>query len=29
MSEKNRQDYTGYRSLLIEQGYEPCNGCNP
>jgi len=29
MSEKNRQDYTGSRELLIAQGFEPCSQCNP
>ena len=29
MSEKNRQDFTGSRQLLIAQGYEPCSQCNP
>ena len=26
---KNREEYTGSREDLIEQGYEPCGGCNP
>ena len=29
MSEKNRQDYTGTRELLIAQGFAPCTQCNP
>ena len=29
MSEKNRQDYTGTRELLIAQGFAPCPQCNP
>ncbi len=29
MKEKNRQDYTGLRSTLIEEGYVPCGRCNP
>lgn len=29
MSDKNRQDYTGSRELLIIQGFEPCSQCNP
>ena len=29
MSEKNRQDYTGTRELLIAQGFVPCTQCNP
>ncbi len=28
-SSKNRQDYTGSREDLIEQGYTPCGSCNP
>ena len=26
---KNRQDYTGTRSVLISLGYKPCGACNP
>lgn len=29
IAEKNRQDYTGARSELIAQGYEPCKQCDP
>ena len=29
ISEKNKEEYNGYRSELIEQGYKPCNSCNP
>ena len=29
MSEKNRQEYTGTREMLIAQGFEPCSSCNP
>lgn len=29
MSEKNKEDYTGDRETLIEEGYEPCKNCNP
>lgn len=29
MSEKNKQEYTGSRDDLIEQGYSPCGSCNP
>lgn len=29
ISEKNRQDYTGTRQDLIEQGYAPCGVCKP
>jgi len=29
MSEANRQEYTGTREALIEQGYEPCGTCRP
>ncbi len=29
ISEKNRQEYTGSRQLLILQGYKPCTQCNP
>ncbi len=29
MSEKNRQEYTGSRELLIAQGFEPCSQCEP
>lgn len=29
MSQGNRQDYTGSRETLIEQGYSPCGRCNP
>ena len=29
MSEKNKKTYTGSRSDLISQGYDPCGSCNP
>lgn len=29
MSDKNKQEYTGSREDLIEQGYQPCGSCNP
>ncbi len=29
MSDKNKQEYTGVRDDLIEQGYSPCGNCNP
>jgi len=29
MSEKNRQEYTGTREILIAQGFEACSSCNP
>lgn len=29
IKKENRQDYTGSRSSLIEQGYEPCGACKP
>lgn len=29
ISEKNKSEYTGTRSMLILQGYEPCGNCNP
>ncbi|MCC8142229.1 MAG: DNA/RNA non-specific endonuclease [Lachnospiraceae bacterium] len=29
ISEHNRQEYTGSRADLIEQGYSPCQTCNP
>ena len=29
ISEKNRQDYTGTRTSLINAGYEPCRECKP
>ena len=29
MSEKNRQEYTGTRAILIKNGYKPCNDCKP
>lgn len=29
MSEKNKQEYTGTREDLIEQGYTPCGWCKP
>lgn len=29
MSAKNKQDYTGTREDLINQGYDPCGRCNP
>ena len=25
----NREDYTGTRAALIEEGYSPCKRCNP
>lgn len=29
MSEKNKQEYTGDRDDLVEQGYKPCGRCDP
>lgn len=29
MSEKNKKNYTGYKSELLLQGYEACGSCNP
>ena len=29
MKDKNREDYTGTREMLIRQGYEPCGQCRP
>ena len=29
ISEKNRQEVTCKRGLLIDQGYQPCQSCNP
>ena len=29
MSEKNKEEYTGSRETLVEEGYEPCKNCNP
>ena len=29
MSPANRQDYTGTRQSLLDQGYTPCGTCNP
>ena len=29
MSEKNRQEYSGSREMLIIQGFEPCSQCQP
>ena len=29
MSQSNRQDYTGTRQSLLDQGYTPCGTCNP
>lgn len=29
MKEKNREEYTGTREELIEEGYEPCGRCRP
>ncbi len=29
MSEKNKKKYNGYRSSLINNGYSPCQNCNP
>ncbi len=29
IKDSNRQDYTGSRQDLINQGYEPCKKCNP
>ncbi len=29
MAESSRQDYTGDRESLIEDGYEPCGSCKP
>lgn len=29
MNDRNKQEFTGTREELIEQGYEPCGICNP
>ena len=29
MNPANRQDYTGSRQALIDQGYSPCGTCKP
>ncbi len=29
MKEENKEEYTGSRELLIEQGYVPCGNCKP
>jgi len=29
MHESNKEDYTGSRQQLIENGYKPCGNCNP
>ena len=29
MSSANRQDYTGSRQDLLDQGYSPCGTCKP
>ncbi|MCD7980828.1 MAG: DNA/RNA non-specific endonuclease [Clostridiales bacterium] len=29
MSDKNKEEYTGSRAELIEEGYSPCQRCNP
>ena len=29
MNQSNRQDYTGTRQALIDQGYSPCGTCDP
>ncbi|MDO4556140.1 MAG: DNA/RNA non-specific endonuclease, partial [Lachnospiraceae bacterium] len=29
MKEENKQEFTGIREALIEQGYDPCGMCNP
>ena len=29
IQEKNKQEYTGSRNHLIEEGYKPCGGCGP
>ena len=29
MDPENRQDYTGDRQMLIDQGYSPCGNCHP
>lgn len=29
ISDKNRQEYTGSRQDLIDEGYSPCGSCNP
>lgn len=29
ISDKNKDEYTGSRSMLMLQGYEPCGNCNP
>ena len=29
ISAENREDYTGTRAALMEEGYEPCGNCKP
>ena len=29
MNPSNRQDYTGARQSLLDQGYSPCGTCKP
>ena len=29
MNPSNRQDYTGTRQSLLDQGYSPCGTCKP
>ena len=29
MNPENKEDYTGSRSDLIQQGYDPCGRCKP
>ena len=29
MKKENREEYSGSRESLIEQGYKPCGTCNP
>ena len=29
IKEDNREEYTGTRQALIDQGYDPCKTCNP
>ncbi len=29
INRENRRDFTGTREELVEQGYEPCENCNP
>ena len=29
MNPENREDYTGSRETLIQEGYSPCGRCKP